>query len=153
LHYTGKGEDIDPPRTCDLERSGDLSQCGTRGQHIIDDQYLRVRKRRRVRDGKCLPDVLEPLATAELHLWARRADAHQQTLQHGEVKSLCHSSGEHRRLIKLALHESLSMQGDRDDGVEDGARKVGVEVLEGEVQERLLEVQLAAVFKLVDRLP
>jgi hypothetical protein len=30
---------------------------------------------------------------------------------------------------------------------------VGVEVLEGEAQEGLLEVQLAAIFELVNRLP
>jgi hypothetical protein len=45
------------------------------------------------------------------------------------------------------------MQGDRDNRVEDGSRKVGVEVLEGEAKEWLFEVQLAAVFELVNRLP
>ena len=34
-----------------------------------------------------------------------------------------------------------------------GSRKVGVEVLDGEVKQWLLEVQLAAVFELMNRLP
>jgi hypothetical protein len=45
------------------------------------------------------------------------------------------------------------MQGDRDNRVKPGSRKMGVEVLEGEVKEWLLEVQLAAVLELMNRLP
>jgi hypothetical protein len=45
------------------------------------------------------------------------------------------------------------MQGDWNNGIEDRSREVSLEVLEGEAQERLFEVQLAAIFELVNRLP
>src|SRR5919109_4019851 len=44
------------------------------------------------------------------------------------------------------------MQGNRDDGIEDGSRKVRVEVRDGEPKEWLLEVQLPAVFEEMNRL-
>ena len=55
------------------------------------------------------------------------------------MKIVCQPSGEHRRLIKLPLHKPLSMREDRDDRGRTRSRKVGVEVLEGEVQEGLLQ--------------
>jgi hypothetical protein len=45
------------------------------------------------------------------------------------------------------------MQGDWNNGIKNRSRKVSLEVLESEAQERLLEVQLAAIFELVNRLP
>jgi hypothetical protein len=63
------------------------------------------------------------------------------------------ASGQHGRLVKLSLHEPLVMQGYREDHVEGGGGKVGVEVRDRELEEWLLEVQFAAVFKKVNGLP
>jgi hypothetical protein len=139
LQHAGEGEHIDPCRTRDLERPGDLSERGTSGEHIIHHQHLLALKRCHVRDGKRLFDVLAALAAAELHLWPRRPHAHQRPLQDGNLEIVGKPFGQHHRLIELPLHEALSMQGHWDDGVAGDAGKVGVEVLDGQLQQWLLQ--------------
>jgi hypothetical protein len=51
------------------------------------------------------------------------------------------------------LHEALSMQGNGDDRVEHGSRKMLADVRHGQVEQRWCEVQLAAVLELMNRLP
>ena len=82
-HHTSEGEHIHLRRTRALERPGDLSKCGTSGEHVVHNQHLLVLKRRRMRDGKGVLDVLATLTAAELHLGSRRAYAHEQSLQDG----------------------------------------------------------------------
>jgi hypothetical protein len=106
----------------------------------------------RVGHGKRPPNVLPALAPRQFYLRPRRARTHEQPFQYRDIEVPCEPLGQHCRLVKLPFHQPFAVQRDRNDSVEGGVGKVAVEVREGQLEERLGDMEFALIFEEMDGL-
>ena len=145
-------EHIDLPCPRVLEHASCLADRRTRGEDVIDEERGLAIDEARVGHGKGTPDVAAALIAAEFHLWPRLPRAHQQAFKERYLQVLREASGEQRRLVELALHETTWVQGHWDDCLVGRHRIMLGKVLERELQERPAQGEFAAVFEEMDGL-